>query len=68
MRPVSLMNKCYNSAFIVQYGERITIKGKNELVEFCTNCRQPICKGMCEDYRKFKKGLKRDCRRKNENR
>lgn len=33
------------------------VKRENKIKDFCLNCKMPICRGTCEDFRKFMKEL-----------
>ena len=33
------------------------VEKENKIKDFCLNCKMPICRGNCEDFRKFMKEL-----------
>ena len=61
--------KKYNSGYLkdgvvktaIKQGEYIPprdVERENKIKDFCLNCKMPICRGTCEDFRKFIKELK----------
>lgn len=62
--------KKYNSGYFkdgviktaTKQGEYIPprdVERENKIKDFCLNCKMPICRGTCEDFRKFMRRLKK---------